>query len=285
MTNSISIIVPFYKGNEYITNLINSVIKVKKIENINITDIIIVNDSPWIEVMYPSCSEVNITVIKNKKNMGIHASRVVGVQECVTDFLIFLDQDDELMPDGFKEQFKLIKKADVVIGNGFYQYGDIYKSIFKNMRVMKYLIRKENFLKIRNLIPSPGSCLLRKHSIPKLWLNTCMEQNGADDWYLWLLMFAENKKFEINSENVYKHNSTSAGNLSADLKKMYQSCMEMCSILKDNEKLSDKEIKSLESAINFKYLQDTQQLRIADLFKYFIVILNNIKYKLNIMIK
>lgn len=43
-------------------------------------------------------------------------------------------------------------------------------------------------------ITSPGHCLIRKTSIPQLWKENILKNNGSDDLLLWLLMLEENKK-------------------------------------------------------------------------------------------
>lgn len=283
--DAISIIIPFYKGNDYVEKLIRNIAEIRKVSKANITNIIFVNDSPWEAIILPELSEnfpIAITVLKNKQNCGIQRSRVNGLNICETPLFIFLDQDDALIPEGFNEQIELIQNADVVVGNGLYQYGDKYKSIYKNKKVMEYLIQKKRFIEIRNLIPSPGCCLFRKESIPIEWKNSCMKVNGADDWYLWLLMFSLGKRFSVNSGMVYQHNSTDAGNLSADLEKMHDSSIEMFEKLQEDSIFVQDELKTLKSAIEFKYLQDTRKLTPISCLKYYGAIRNNISYKVHL---
>lgn len=286
MNEAISVIIPFYNGNMYVKKLIKNIVDVKKSTDANITDIIFINDSPWIQIekteMIIDDLDIKITVLNNERNMGIQKSRVKGLENCATPLIIFLDQDDLLISDGFNKQIVSIKNADVVVGNGFYQYGDSFEPIYKNKKVMEYLIQKKRFIEIRNLIPSPGSCLFRKESIPQEWKKTCMEVNGADDWFLWLLMFSRRMKFSINEQMVYQHNSTNAGNLSFDLNKMYQSALEMCEYLKNLGELTNLELKSLRKSIEFKYLKDTGRLKFKNIIYYIVQIVNNIVYKIRV---
>jgi hypothetical protein len=153
---------------------------------------------------------------------------------------------------------------------------------------MDYLIQKNRFLKIRNLIPSPGCCLIRRESIPVEWCNTCLAVNGADDWFLWLLMFEDGKEFRVNDGNVYQHNSTEQGNLSFDLDKMHQSCKEMYNYLTLMNKLSEKDRKELYYAIEFKYFQDTRgkgKIDKEDFVGFLFPLFNNLMYKASLLIK
>ena len=75
-------------------------------------EVIIINDSPEIEVMLPDI-ELNCTVIKNDTNSGIHRSRVNGLKIAKGNYIQFLDQDDELMLDGYDKQLALLENADI----------------------------------------------------------------------------------------------------------------------------------------------------------------------------
>lgn len=285
MTNNgkkISIIIPFYNGNEYLERLFFSVKKVKNLlKNEAELEVIIVNDSPAIEVMLPINidMELNIRIISNPVNMGIQKSRVNGLKESKGDWVLFLDQDDELLEEGFKQQIRLTDTADVVVGNGIYMLGDMKSKIYANKRAMDYLIEKNNFIKIRNLIPSPGECLIKKSRIPDIWLNNTLKINGADDWLLWILLFENNCVFKCNSELVYIHNDSQGKNLSADLGKMKKSSVEMANVIEQESALTKKELKELKRAIEFKYIYDTKKISGIKAIKYMDVFWNNIVYK------
>lgn len=281
--NLISVIVPFYEGNKYITELLESVNKCSKnlVEKFDSNmEVIIVNDSPWIEVEYKEQDSITVSVVENEKNIGIHASRVHGIQCAQGDWIILLDQDDLLIDSKYYTQLDNLSNTDVVVGNGFYYFGSIKKRIYTNEAVMKHKIRERNFVKIRNLIPSPGECIIRKKSIPDYWMRNTMKSNGADDWFLWLLIFAQGSHFEINSDIVYIHRTNEEGNLSADLDKMYKSCNEMCKILKEKIDFDNCRIKQLQRAIDFKYLYDTKKITIGSYLKYFDCFINNVLYKI-----
>ena len=185
-----------------------------------------------------------------------------------------------MIAEGFKRQIELTENADVVVGNGIYKLGKYNRLIFANLSSMKYLIQENRFLKIRNLIPSPGECLIKKNKIPDVWKENKMTQNGADDWLLWILLFKSREKFSCNEELVYVHNDTEGANLSADYDKMRVSCKEMVEILRNNKILKGDEIERLSNAIDFKYYQDTKQLTLASLLRYISNIFDNVLYKL-----
>lgn len=256
----------------------------KSIESKADFEVIIVNDSPDVEVRLPDTAKdmVNVQVYKNCDNLGIQRTRVKGFEHAAGEWILFLDQDDELLAEGFKKQLALMGISDVVVGNGLYQYENNKKKIYKSKRTMEYLIQKKRFIEIRNLIPSPGECLIRRSAIPKLWITSPLKNNGADDWYLWILLFQEGRRFSCNEELVYVHNNTSGDNLSLDLGRMYTSAMEMCESLKASMK--HKEFDKIKQAIEFKYCQDTNRLKPKDIIKYRKCILDNLFYRFRLMV-
>lgn len=247
-------------------------------------EVIIVNDSPNEEIFIPQgFAEMDIRIIANEKNMGIQKTRINGLKYAHGEWILFLDQDDELVCDGFLKQISLASNNEVVIGNGFYHLGEQNKVIFQSYKEMRYLIQLSRFIKIRNLIPSPGECLIKKDRIPKEWVENPLKKNGADDWLLWILLFKSQVRVGCNPEVVYIHNDTNGKNLSGDLDKMKISACEMYELLESNHCLNKDEEQELKNAIMFKYLQDTGMLQVMDFWKYRNSIIANIDYKVHVI--
>ena len=77
---SVSVIIPFYKGNQYINRLIKSIEKVVDLTKESVVyEVIIINDSPEYEVSLPK-TDLDVKIIKNKSNMGTHGARVTGLR-------------------------------------------------------------------------------------------------------------------------------------------------------------------------------------------------------------
>lgn len=286
MSSKVSVVVPFYKGNQYLPRLFASIEAICAVcrEEDTQVEVILVNDSPTVAVELPEGLTVPVQVIANPQNMGIHGTRLHGLQYATGDWILFLDQDDEVLVPGFRRQLQLRSCADVVVGNGLYEYGTERLPIYKSEEAMKYLIRRKHFLRIRNLIPSPGCCLIRKAVIPACWKKVPMKCNGSDDWLLWLLLFQEQRSFVCNFGQVYIHNDAGGNNLSFDLEKMYRSNLELWNILDSSGQFTKKELKWLDHSIHFKFYQDTKQLNLKKLVKYTATILCNVRYKLSSVI-
>lgn len=279
-TIQISIVIPFYKGNKFLKHLLGSIDNVASaVENIACFEVIIVNDSPDVAIELPETKVYKFTlkVYCNEKNQGIQKTRANGVKYATGQWIVFLDQDDELLLDGFEKQINLTKDTDVVVGNGLYEYGDQKILIYKNQKTMRYLIQKRNFIGIRNLIPAPGECMIRKEAIPQEWLESPLCNNGADDWLLWILLFQNGARFSCNEQLVYIHNNSDGENLSLNMEKMYISALEMCECL--HSILPKNEYKRLVDAVCLKFLKDTAKLDTKTAIKYWKTILDNIIYK------
>jgi len=59
----------------------------------------------------------SMKVYTNKRNLGIHASRICGLHHSTGEYILFLDQDDVIEPRYFLSQFQAIGDSDAVICN------------------------------------------------------------------------------------------------------------------------------------------------------------------------
>ena len=282
----ISVVIPFYKGNRYIGELLENLQQVNTaVQNAcgAQLEVIIVNDSPDVQVEYAPPPGLDVTLVQNPKNMGIHASRIHGIRKAKGQWIQMLDQDDLLIPETYPGQLLAAKDADIVVGNCFYYYGEEKKPLYANASVMRYLIREARFLKIRNLIASPGHCLIRKAAIDPYWLENPMFVNGSDDYYLWALQFHAGSRFALNSDAVYIHRNSTEGNLSFDLKKMHSSNEEMCALLERAPQYPPKKLQVLTRSVLFKFLYDTHQLKPVDWVRYADKVFENAVYKFTVL--
>lgn len=249
----VSIITPFYKGNKYINRYLKNVANAVK-NSKNEVEIILVNDSPNYEIEYNEdlLKNLDFKIVNNATNQGIQKSRINGLNKAKGEYIIFLDQDDELTANSIDSQIESFNEdTDVVVGNGYEEQKDGKLSvIIKNKVFAKWTISPMVYYKSRNFIISPGMCMIKKTSIPNEWKEKNLSVNGADDYYLWLLLFKMNKRFVFNEDFIYVHKYTGE-NVSNNLENMHNSQLEMLQYLKEN--LSEKELKTLSKTIEFKY--------------------------------
>ena len=158
-----------------------------------------------------------------------------GLSHCKGDYVIFLDQDDKIYPDYFRSQLNKLRDSDAVICraiNGRRQFYD-YDRQFEELTSYKYLFSAGNG------ILSPGQVLIRRKAIPQFWEENILQNNGADDWMLWLCMMYEGRHFARNQNVLYEHVLNSE-NCSESTFKMYQSEKNMYELL-ERSKYFDRE--------------------------------------------
>lgn len=167
-----------------------------------------------------------IEVINNKVNQGIHQTRINGLKKALGKYILFLDQDDEISDFFIKSQLEHIGNADLCIANGIMELENGQCLIYKNQKSQDYLKKQIGFIKVRDLIVSPGHCLIKKTSIPEYWTKHVMSVNSADDYFLWLLMIENKCQFNVNYDVLYTHKYTGE-NVSGSIDQVHKSNMEM----------------------------------------------------------
>lgn len=252
----ISIITPFYCGNKFMNNYFLSINQASKsfIDEGNRLEIILVNDSPWELIHVPEIINYNYTIkiINNKKNYGIHQSRIYGLIKAEGEYIIFLDQDDELTVDSLVSQKNKIKNYDIVLANGIFELPEKKQLIYGDLKSIQFATKKWPYFLVRDLIISPGQCLIKKSSIPHQWISYILQTNGTDDYLLWILMLDEGKKITYNEKLVYIHKYTGE-NISVGFEHMYKSSYEMLSLLKSGRLIRRLSYFYLQRTIKYKY--------------------------------
>lgn len=233
----VSVIVPFYYGNKYIENIYETIRKnvevLKNHKYNNILELIIVNDSPNEKINLPSqLMNYKIQFIEHKKNFGIQQARVTGLSHASGDYIIFLDQDDELSEDCIYKELEQISTADVLVCNAWLENSAGEKTLlYRTKGMLKNALQLEPYLIGHNRIVSPGQCMIKRVSIPSAWITNIMDVNGSDDLFLWILLFAKGGIFKGCPEAVYIHKYTGE-NLSAESEKMTISTISMIKYLR-----------------------------------------------------
>ena len=293
----VSIITPFYKGNNYIEAYQDNMLS--NIEHLSEDDemeVIIVNDSPWEAVALRGSVVANpaFKVVKNRENSGIHLSRIHGLMQATGDYVIFLDQDDRLKDDAvccFIEEAKRLIAKDpgknqlcykVIVANALLEQKD-WKSLWYRTNYHKSVVSNlETYLSVGTQIISPGQCLIPKCLIPDFWLEHIITKNGADDYFLWLLLLEQGIGFSYLDKPLYVHAYTEK-NLSADTSVTDESCYEFIEMLRGYEDIMPaKDLDRLYEMLYFKNLfrqaGKMQKLRLA--FKNLKILLPNLVFKI-----
>lgn len=122
--NKLSIIIPVYNEEKFITLILDKVLDVKLINNIQ-KELIIVNDCSndnsenVIKQFIQEHADSNIKYFHHKKNSGKGAALHTGIKQATGDYLIIQDADLEYDPQEYNLLFEPVLKdnADVVYGS------------------------------------------------------------------------------------------------------------------------------------------------------------------------
>lgn len=239
----ISVIIPVYKGIQYLDKQIKQIEAAAKHSWLPV-EIIFVNDDPGtILPEKQNVDNVKIQVLQTTINRGIHGARVRGLQHAKGTYILFLDQDDEILETYFTSQLKYISQGDASVCNVIHENKGMYTQY--NSRASE---RANQRMIDGNNIVSPGQVLLRKSAIPPIWEKDIMVCSGVDDWLLWIYLQKEGKKLNYNPDFLYVHTEND-DNTSANYFHMTRSAGEMYALIERNGMLSEEELKSLRQAV------------------------------------
>lgn len=232
----ISVVVPTFHGKQYMKGIIDQIEACKrKLSREDQVELIFVNDDPQEALPADLSSEfIQIIILQTDRNRGIHGARVRGLETCSGDYVLFLDQDDQVHQDYLFSQLEKIGSHDGIVCQVIHE-----KKLYYNAKVPFHEVMSKQYM-FQNGSPiiSPGQVLLRRTSIPVLWTTHIMKYNGADDFLLWLCMLLEGKTFALNEQVLFEH-VVSYENASLNSYHMMCSEEEAVHILQENYKFSE----------------------------------------------
>ncbi len=254
---SISVIVPVYYGTGYVPGVIRQIEDCRGyLEETDYLELLLVNDAPDDPLFYDGQGgDISIKVLNTEINRGIHGARVRGLRECQGEYVLFLDQDDRIKPEYFHSQLQALGRHDASVCKAI----DAGKEYYADERAFQNIACKEFVLENWNQIISPGQVLLRRDAIPPVWTENIMENNGADDWLLWLCMMAEGRKFSLNQDILYEHVSHGT-NASENIVGMARSEHELLGIVQENKLFSGNDLGLLMEGFSLRNLVRAQEM-------------------------
>lgn len=280
----VSVIVPLYKGGKYIASIVKNVyqmmkyLKIKKSEEE--VELIFVNDYPEELIDKITKKEMKITFIFHPVNLGIHQARISGLEAAKGEYVLFLDQDDYVEEDFLYSQLEAIQNRDMVVANGFRDFGNYKKKLYKYSFTHKLISIPFFYIYGTDMIFSPGQCLIRRKSIPADWKKHVMKTSGCDDYFLWILMLNGNCKITTNFTTNYYHRETQK-NYSDSRDRMMASLEELIEILSCFSCIDERSINVLHKRLEIKRAQDKSKKElIRNLLKNPIICVTTLVYKL-----
>lgn len=259
----VSIITPFYKGRKFVSRYkdtihrnLNFLSEKNEKEGRNDSiEVIIINDSPESSenIFEESASLPFVKLLCNDRNHGIHYSRVRGLSEATGDYVIFLDQDDFLRKDAVYLFMREAEKnpGKIIISNALFEINGSNEPVYKTEKAKELVWDKDTYIKVGTQIISPGQCFIPKGMIPEFWKKNLLTRNGADDYYLWILLLSMGVEAKYLDAPLYVHKE-SGENLSKSTEKTDVSSFEFIKILRKSESVSKKDLDTLLKMLKFK---------------------------------
>lgn len=193
-TIGVSIIVPVYKDEKYINECVESILT----QSYQDIELILLDDgSP--DNSGAICDEiakkdVRVRVI-HKQNEGINATRRRGVKEARGEWVMFVDDDDSLVPGALEKMMRLTEDTDIVIG-------------FPDTPVHKKPLSLEecrsNIITAKLIPPTPWAKLYRRSLLTDDIFDFPREIDGEEDMIMNIRLFFKTKRApRILFEKVY----------------------------------------------------------------------------------
>jgi glycosyltransferase involved in cell wall biosynthesis len=146
----VSVIVPVYNTQEYLTDCLLSLVK----QTLREIEIIVVNDGSTdgsLDIIQSFAKDYpDKIVVLNKENGGQATARNMGIQHSSGEYIGFVDSDDYVHPDMYKEMYEVAKASDCDLVECNYDYLKLKNkklvSLKKRGRTRKYKNQADMFL-------------------------------------------------------------------------------------------------------------------------------------------
>lgn len=198
----VSIVIPCYNSESYITNCINSILLHQDYPNI---EIVVVDDgssdNSYDILKGIEQREQNVRVLK-QNNSGACVARNKGLAHSSGEYIKFLDSDDTLLPDVIKKQVEI---AELPVHKNQIIYGDFY--IAKNNRYKYINTSLNNSYQTANLFFKD---ILTSTSLHRRWMLERVEgfderfKNGQE-WNLHIRLSSEGFFFQHIDLPIYNY--------------------------------------------------------------------------------
>lgn len=224
-TPKISIVMPVYNAEKYVSVAIKSILDQSFID----FEFIIVDDGSTDSTskILSDFNDTRINVFTHKKNIGIVASLNEGIKQARGEYIARMDADDISISDRLEKQYAYMKNnPNVVICAGNIQSINHHGNIISKpwWKVSEASINWS--LIWGNVIPHP-TVMMRKSALP-----TTMYRNYqyAEDYDLWLRMMNKGDIVRINEILLlYRLHDDHEGNSTISMDEAYRSNLEFIS--------------------------------------------------------
>ncbi len=264
----ISVIIPLYKGNRYLPGLFSMMQRNAEAAPGIKAELVLIDDDPGEEIRLPSHDEslFSVKLSCNPGNVGILQSRKNGVSLAEGEYILFLDQDDEISDYALSVLFYTASGGEAAV-SGWYLETEAEGGIAK---VRQCYRESADFLKAlllaQNVIGPPGHCLIRKDIVEDCWKDLSLTNEGADDYYLWLSMLLDGHSFSVSSDVLYTH-KYNVSSFSNDYERMSSARAEVLSLIMEKYHFSSMLKKRSEVFLNYQTQRERMVIQGASKYR------------------
>ena len=202
--NKVSIIIPVYNSEKYISKCLDSVLN-QTYENI---EVLVINDGSKdnsINILKEYEKKDNRIVVIDKENEGVAKTRNMGIKKATGEYIMFIDNDDYIDEDYVEKYLSSNNGEDIVIGS--YKRTDI-----KDKVLFKYNL-DENSTWSKYVVLAPWAKLYKKEFL----INNKIEflnYGIGEDVYFNLLCYSKTNKIKVINDFKYNwfYNNESVSN-------------------------------------------------------------------------
>lgn len=241
MKNGISIIIPCYNVEQYISKCLDSIINqnIKEYEIILVDDCSTDNTVNVIEGYIDNNTNIDITLIKNKNNSGAGFSRNQAVKIAKYDIISFIDSDDYIDNNFYESMLNrmISQNADITVCDIVVKF-DTVDGLSERKSACEDENDKYSFIN-NGLAASPCNKLFKKEYLLKY---PFMEGIMNEDIACVIPILADAKKIAYANDACYyyiqRKNSVQNENFSDKKFDIFTSVSEALNRVKDNEMYS-----------------------------------------------
>ena len=197
----ISVIVPVYNVEQYLSQCLDSIIKqtFKDIEIICINDGSTDNSGKILEEYAHKDNRIKIL---NQKNQGLSVARNNGIAQSTGEYISFIDSDDFIHFEFLEILYQAIIQSNCnIAGCDFLKVYSNEIPVLKNTKLKKYASALDVLLNKRNFIHfNVWNKLYKREIIKDIQF---VENLYFEDWVFNLCVFAQNTSFTWINEKLY----------------------------------------------------------------------------------
>jgi len=210
MTPKVSIIIPTYNREKFLTRALNSILiqTFKNFELIVIDDASTDNTEKVLKNFQKK--DKRIKYFRNSQNKGPSESRNIGIRMAKGKYIAFLDSDDEWLPQKLEKQLKFIENKNAKVVTCWAYVNDKIRKKKYLCKVPYYKNPIPKILKENYILSSPSSVILERKVIDKVGFFDSLIRY-AEDWDYWIRIIKAGYNFFVVKEPLLKYHLWEGG--------------------------------------------------------------------------